>query len=248
MTYLSVVIPAYNEIKNFKNGVLSDVHKYFSNKNYTYEIIIVDDESSDGSPELIEKFCRNHNNFKFFKNPHMGKSGTVAKGVSLANGNYILFTDFDQATPISEWEKLIPYLEKGYDFVIGSREIEGSKREKEPWYRHVMGRGFNFGVRLLAVGGISDTQCGFKAFNSKVAKKLFQKLQVYKPKKISSAFTGAFDVELIFLARKFNYKIAEVPIVWKHVETDRVNPIKDSFLMAIDVIKIRIFNILGKYE
>jgi dolichyl-phosphate beta-glucosyltransferase len=245
---LSVVIPAYNEIQNFKAGALNEVATYIRDNKKNWEVIIVDDASTDGSTEKIEKFCSQFPNFKLIKNFHMGKSGTVAKGVEEAQGEYILFTDFDQATPISEFEKLLPYLKKGYEIVIGSREVAGSKREKEPWYRHLMGRGFNFGVKLLTVRGISDTQCGFKAFKSDAAKKLFKRLQVYKPKEISSAFTGAFDVEILFIGKKLGYKIAEVPIIWHHVKTDRVSPLKDSFLMAIDVIKIRINDLLGKYN
>ena len=134
-----------------------------------------------------------------------------------------------------------------WDYVIGSREVAGALREKEPLYRHLMGRGFNFGIRLLTVRGIADTQCGFKAFEAKAAKKLFKSLKVYRPTKINSAFTGAFDVELLFLARKFGYKIAEVPIYWKHMETDRVSPLRDSVLMALDVLKIRVYDLLGLY-
>ena len=111
-----------------------------------------------------------------------------------------------------------------------------------------MGKGFNFGVRLIAVSGISDTQCGFKAFDAQVAKQIFAKLQVYQPKQIAKAFTGAFDVEVLFLARKLGYKIAEVPIIWSHVQTDRVSPLKDSIKMAFDVVKIRLYDIFGKYK
>ena len=246
--YLSVVIPAYNEKTNFKNDVLKQTYQYLKNQPYTWEVLIVDDGSTDGSPELIEKYCNQTHGFKLIKNKHMGKSGTVAKGVEEAKGKYLLFTDFDQATPLSEWEKLEPYLKKGHHIVIGSREVEGSVRDKEPFHRHLMGRGFNFGVQLLTIRGIHDTQCGFKAFDTKVAKEVFQKLQVYKPREISAAFTGAFDVELLFIARKSGYKIAEVPIHWAHVETDRVSPIKDSILMAFDVIKIRLYHLLGKYQ
>ncbi len=246
--YLSVIIPAYNELNNFKNGSLNKVFNYLKRVDFEWEVIVVDDQSTDGSSELIENFCNKHKGFKFVSIPHMGKVGGVATGVKKAKGKYLLFTDFDQATPLSEWEKLEPYLKKNYHVVIGSREVTGSRRDKEPFYRHMMGRGFNFGVRLLTVRGIHDTQCGFKAFDTKLAKRLFQKLYVYKPKKITSAFTGAFDVEVLFIAKKMGYKLAEVPIHWSHVETDRVSPIKDSLLMAIDVVKIRFADMLGKYK
>jgi glycosyltransferase involved in cell wall biosynthesis len=248
MPYLSVIIPAYNEMPNFKNGVLGPVAKYLGSQNFTWEVIIVDDGSTDGSPDEIAKFCKNTPGFRLILNKHMGKAGTVTKGVEEARGEYILFTDFDQATPISEWGKLEPYLKSNYHIAIGSREIAGSVRDKEPFYRHLMGRGFNLGVKLLTVRGISDTQCGFKAFKTSVAKELFSKLQVYRPREIANAFTGAFDVEVLYIARKRGYKIAEVPIHWKHVETNRVSPLRDSILMAIDVIKIRLYDLLGRYR
>lgn len=246
--YLSIVIPAYNELENFKQGVLNEVWKYLKDKKYSWEVVIVDDGSDDGSVSLLKEFCQKRQGFTLIDNPHMGKAGTVATGVRRAQGKFILFTDFDQATPLSEFEKLKPYLENGYEVAIGSREVAGAKREKEPFYRHLMGRGFNFGVRLLTVRGIADTQCGFKAFKGQAAQKLFKKLQVYKPTKIKAAFTGAFDVELLYLAQKLGYRIAEVPIHWHHIDTTRVSPIKDSLLMAWDVIKIRLYDLLGRYD
>jgi len=245
--YLSIIIPAYNEKKNFQKGALTGMIKLLEEVDYTWEVLIVDDGSQDGSIELLEEFVKINKGFRLIKNKHMGKAGTVAKGVEEASGNYILFTDFDQATPISEFEKLKPYLESGYEVVIGSREVAGAKRDREPFYRHLMGKGFNFGVKLIAVRGFSDTQCGFKAFKAELAKKLFKKLQVYKPKEIVSAFTGAFDVEILFIAKKMKLKIAEVPIHWKHVETTRVSPLKDSLHMAWDVVKIRMNDLAGKY-
>lgn len=245
--YLSVIIPAYNELDNFRRGALEKVWQYLKKKAYGWEVVIVDDGSTDVSLKLIRKFCRSKPGFRLIENPHMGKAGTVATGVKAAQGKYILFADFDQATPMSEFEKLKPYLENGYEVAIGSREIAGAKREDEPFYRHLMGRGFNFGVRLLTVRGIADTQCGFKAFEGKVAKELFRKLQVYKPTREKAAFVGAFDVELLFIARKLGYRIAEVPVHWQHVATARINPLKDSVRMALDVIKIRLYHLLGRY-
>ncbi|EKE12932.1 MAG: glycosyl transferase family protein [uncultured bacterium] len=245
--YLSVIIPAYNELDNFRRGALDKVWEYLEGRSYLWEVIIVDDGSTDGSVKQISKFCQEKKGFKLMENPHMGKAGTVATGVKAAQGKYILFTDFDQATPLSEFEKLRPYLENGYEVAIGSREVAGARREDEPFYRHLMGRGFNFGVRLLTVRGIADTQCGFKAFEGKVAKELFSKLQVYKPTRERAAFVGAFDVELLFIARKLGYRIAEVPVHWQHVATTRINPVKDSIRMALDVIKIRLYFFLGRY-
>ncbi|OGD96405.1 hypothetical protein A3F02_01090, partial [Candidatus Curtissbacteria bacterium RIFCSPHIGHO2_12_FULL_38_9b] len=176
--YLSVVIPAYNEQPNFEKGTLSEVPKYLEKQKYTWEVLIVDDGSEDATASLAELFAIKHKNIRIIKNPHQGKAETVKTGVAEAKGQIILFTDFDQATPLYEIEKLIP-LFPDFDIVIGSRQLPGAKREKEPFYRHLMGLTFNLLVQLIAVRGIWDTQAGFKCFKSEVAKKLFGQLKVY---------------------------------------------------------------------
>ena len=170
--YLSVIIPAYNEEPNFKKGTIDDVSKYLEKQDYTYEILIVDDGSEDNTAKLADNFATKHKNVKSIKNPHQGKAETVKRGVSEAKGELILFTDFDQATPLSEIEKLLPFIPE-YDIVIGSRQLPGAKREKEPIHRHLMGLVFNLIVQIIAVRGIWDTQAGFKLFKAEVAKKLF---------------------------------------------------------------------------
>lgn len=245
--FITIIIPSYNEVENFQKGALSQVAAYLKKAKFSYEVLVVDDGSTDGSTKLIEKFMVQKPHWCLIKNPHQGKAGTVATGVKLAQGKNILFTDFDQSTPLSELEKLTPFLQKDYQIIIGSREIKGAKREKEPLHRHLMGKVFNLVVRLFAFGGIHDTQCGFKLFQTKVAKELFPQLKIYKPGKIKTAFTGAFDVELLYLAQKQGYKIAEVPVFWQHHQTNRVNPIKDSLKMFLDVLRIRLYDLLGKY-
>ena len=245
---LSVVIPAYNEKENLQKGTLDKVDKYLKKKAYQYEVIIVDDGSTDNSPPLLEQFVKEKKLWRLIKNPHLGKAQTVATGIASATGDIILFTDFDQATPISELEKLLPFIAKGYDIVIGSREVKGSKREKEPWYRHAMGRGFNLLVNLVTIRGIHDTQCGFKLFDVLVAKELFASLVVYRKKPEKAAFTGAFDVEVLFLAQKRDYRIAEVPVHWKHISTTRISPIRDSIRMFLDILRIRLSDLAGKYQ
>src|SRR4030042_2414216 len=247
-TFLSVIIPAYNEEPNFKKGTLDEVPKYLEKQNYTWEAIIVDDGSEDATAKLADGFAKKHKNIRVIKNPHQGKAETVKTGVLEAKGEQILFTDFDQATPISEVEKLLPHFPQ-HDIVIGSRQLPGAKREKEPFYRHLMGLVFNLIVQAIAVRGIWDTQAGFKCFKSQVAKELFHKLRVYgKGKKVQGALVTAFDVELLFIAKKYGYKIKEVPIIWHHVATSRVNPIKDSVRMFRDVIKVRLNDLRGVYK
>lgn len=246
--YLSIVIPAYNEEPNFGQGLIEEVPKYLQKQKYDYEIIIVDDGSEDKTADLAQEFAKKEDNIKVIKNPHQGKAETVKTGVENASGKLILFTDFDQATPISEVEKLLPLFPQ-YDIVIGSRQIPGAKREKEPFHRHLMGLVFNILVQIIAVRGIWDTQAGFKCFKGEIAKPLFKKLKVYgQGKKVKGALVTAFDVELLFIAKKHGSKIKEVPIIWHHVATTRVNPIKDSIRMLRDVIKIRLNDIRGVYN
>lgn len=246
--FLSIVVPAFNESVNFEKGSLQKMADYLNHFDIDHEVLIIDDGSTDETTKLVSDFIRNKRTWQLIKNPHQGKAATVAKGVSLAQGDCVLFSDFDQATPISEVEKLLPFLNKGYDIIIGSREVKGAKREKEPFYRHLMGKVFNLLVHIFIFGGIQDTQCGFKLFKTVVAKDLFSLLLVNKPRQIEYAFTGAFDVELLYLAQKRGYKIAEVPVEWRHYKTTRVNPIKDSWKMFIDILKIRFYDFLGKYE
>jgi dolichyl-phosphate beta-glucosyltransferase len=248
MTSLSVVIPAYNEADNCTQGVLDQVHKYLSAQKYPHEVIIVDDGSTDNTSQLVKKFIADKPAWQLIANPHQGKAQTVAAGINQAQYDAVLFTDFDQATPIAEVEKLLPFLKRGYDVVIGSREVEGSKRRGEPRYRHLMGRGFNFFVSLFAFGNIHDTQCGFKLFKTPVGQKLFSQLVVYGPNHETRAFTGAFDVEVLYLAHKRRFAIAEVPVFWTHVTTPRVSPIRDSIRMFLDLIRIRLTDLMGRYN
>lgn len=246
--FLSIVIPAYNEQDNFAAGALEKVARYLTRKKFSSEVIIVDDGSTDGSAANIQKFIAQKPHWRLIKNPHLGKAQTVATGILEATGQIVLFTDFDQATPLSEVEKLLPFIKKNYDIVIGSREVKGSKREKEPWYRHLMGRGFNFLVTLIALRGIHDTQCGFKLFKANVAQDIFSKLVVYSQKPEKTAFTGAFDVEVLYLAQKQKLRLAEVPVSWKHIKTSRINPLKDSLRMFLDLLRIRLTDVLGGYQ
>lgn len=249
--YLTIVIPSYNEEKNIKAGSLKKVSDYFSKQSYDWEVLVVDDGSSDGSSSLIEQFATAKPNFKLIRNPHKGKAFTVRTGVMQAKGQYVLFTDMDQATPPEEIEKLLPFLDRrGYDIAIGSREIMGAKREAEPFHRHLMGKGFNFIVQLIAISNIHDTQCGFKLFRSSIAKDLFKRMQVYRDinKEVKGPLVTAFDVELLFLAKKQRYKIAEVPVFWHHVTSQRVSPLKDSYRMFMDVLKIRLNDVQGVYD
>lgn len=234
---------------NLQKGVLDKVSHYLLKQKYSSEVIIVDDGSTDGSIEFIAKFVKENANFRLIKNRHTGKAGAVSAGMLNGRGKYLLFTDMDQATPIEEIEKLIPYFRKGYDIVIGSRN---SKREGAPWTRILMARGMML-LRTVIVGlhGIGDTQCGFKMFEREVSQKLFGKLfKLHHGFKevTGSNVTAGFDVELLYLAQKMGYKIKEVPVNWLYVETRRVNPLKDSLQGFLDLLRIKQNAVKGKYN
>ena len=245
---LSIVIPAYNELENLNAHKLEQIVDYLKQKKLDWEVIVVDDGSTDGSNFLIKQFVSQQSNWKFIQNQHQGKAAAIMSGIFTAKNPFTLFTDFDQATPISEVEKLLPFLTKDYQIVIGSREVKGSLRQKEPGYRHLMGKVFNLLVQLVTLRGIHDTQCGFKIFRTHTGQQLFKSLKVYQPRPEKHAFTGAFDVELLFIAYKRKIKIAEVPISWSHESTTRVNPIRDSIRMFFHVLQIRLTDILGGYQ
>lgn len=246
---VSVILPSYNEKSNIEDGVLERVYAYLEKTSWEWELLFADDGSSDGTLQLLEEFCTSHPRARVLALPHRGKGPTVLDALQAATGEVRLFTDFDQATPISEIEKLLPFIAKGYDVVIGSREVQGAQRKKEPFHRHLMGRGFNFFVRLFTIGGIADTQCGFKMFTKRAVEMLVPQVVVYAAKgEMRDAFTGAFDVELLYLAKKYGLKIAEVPVIWKYVKTTRVDPIKDSIRMFKDILRIRWADLTGKYR
>jgi len=246
--FLSVVIPAYNEETNIRLGSLEKVSRYLLHQSYAWEAILVDDGSTDKSPELLDAFAKANPGFTVLHNPHRGKAGTVISGMLKARGSIVLFSDLDQATPISELEKLLPWFDTGFDVVIGSRN---RRREGAPFSRVIMARGFMIlRAALLGLRGITDTQCGFKGFRRIVAKEIFSRLELYNSRAVvrGPMVTAGFDIEALFLAKKMGYKIKEVPVEWHYVETRRVSPIKDSWQGFIDMVKIRINAWRGKYR
>jgi glycosyltransferase involved in cell wall biosynthesis len=172
--YLSIILPSYNEIKNIKRQVLEEVYQFLQNYEKEWELILSDDGSTDGTVLALQEFAKKDQRIKVLLNQHKGKGPTVKAGMLQAQGNWRLFSDFDQSTPLREVRKLLKYTNQ-YEVIFGSREIVGAKREKEPFYRHLMGRGFNFVVQLLAVPGTQDSQCGFKLFSEQATLKLFNK-------------------------------------------------------------------------
>lgn len=242
---LSVVIPAYNEEQNLKRGVLDEVEKYLEGAKLDFEAIIVDDGSEDSTKSLVNKFINSKKNWKFLEVPHGGKAMAVMSGMVASAGEVVLFTDMDQATPIKEWDKFSHKFEEGYDIVIGSRH----GRKGAPILRKLAAWGFSI-LRGLILGlPFEDTQCGFKAFNKKSIEKIIPQIKhewgVVHFK--GGAVNAGFDVELLYLAKKYGFKIAEVEVEWRYVDTERVQVIKDALAAIYDMFRIRINDLRGKY-
>jgi len=205
-------------------------------------VVVVDDGSRDRTAALAEEFAVTHPYVKVQRNPHKGKAFTVRTGMLAASGSFVLFTDVDLAVPIQQADVLLAYLETGrHQVCFGSREGVGARRIGEPWHRHMMGRVFNGVVRILGVGDFQDTQCGFKSFQGEAGKRIFQRLKLYAddaPVLTKGAVT-AFDVEVLFVAKRLGYKLKEVPVEWHYGRESKVQPLSDSISMFLDVCRVR---------
>lgn len=243
--FLSVVIPAYNEEYNLRTGVLDSVYDYLSEQKYSWEILFVNDESTDSTLKLAQEFARKHPGFKVLNEPHKGKAGTVIAGILEAKGQIILFTDTDQATPIDQVEKVLLKFKQGYDVVIGSR----TGREGAPVIRKLMAWGFATLIKIILRLPFKDTQCGFKAFKSEAAKEIFSRLEIFKENKSAGAsVTAGFDLEILYIARKLKYKVTDVLVDWHHKEGTKVDPIKDSIEGFRGLLMVRLNALAGKYS
>ncbi len=247
--FLSVVIPAYNESSNIAAGALQTVADYLAQQPYAHEVIIVDDGSEDNTAALVEEFARTHPTFRMIRNPHRGKAFAVATGLRAARGEIVLFTDMDQATPIHETARLLPWFGQGYDVVIGSR---GTYRRNAPLWRRAMSRGQRW-LRTWVLGfkDITDTQCGFKAFRREVIAPILDRLYLYnfaRQGEVRGArVTAGFDVEVLFVAQRLGYKVKEVPVEWDYRHSRRVNLWRDSLRGVRELIDIRAAELRGAY-
>lgn len=212
--YLSVVIPAYNEAKRISQ-TLDDVSAYLSNQPWESEIIVVSDGSSDETSAIALSHQGKYKQIRCISyTPNRGKGYAVQKGMMSATGDLLLFMDADNATPIAEFTKLLPYVASGYDTVIGSLGVAGAKFDRRKlWIRMVAGRISNWIIQSMLLPGIQDTQRGFKLFTKESADRLFPMLRVSR---------WGFDIELLALARHFGFRIKEVPVLWSHVAQSKV--------------------------
>lgn len=252
MNSISIIIPCYNEENNLKKGVLDEVSDFLKNQKFKWEVIICNDESTDNSLKLIKGFVSKHKGFRVLDLPHGGKPSAVWGGIQEAKYSITLFTDMDQSTPLKELTKLLPFFNKGYDVVIGSR---GVSREGNSLTRKIMARGFLLGRRLVLLPKIIDTQCGFKAIKTDLAKKIFPNLQFFKDKSDKKGWrVSAFDVELLFMAQKWGYKIKEVEVDWKNEDLsttkgdDNTRFKKESKQMIQEIIRVIRNNLQGVYD
>jgi dolichyl-phosphate beta-glucosyltransferase len=246
---LSVVLSNYNEKENLERGVLEQMYSFLSKVNYAWEVIINDDGSTDGGDKIIEKFVQNHPGFRMIRGKHGGKAAGIWNGIQVAQGDIVLFTDMDQSTPLKEVDKLLPWFDKGFDVVYGSR---GKMRKNFPWYRQLTSWGFRIFRGMFLLKDVIDTQCGFKALRLPVAKHIFPKLSVITKKSEKKGWTvSAFDVEMLFLAEKFGSKLKEVDVVWKDEDTStgkRKNFINESWDMLKQILQVKLNDMSGKYD
>lgn len=242
---LSVVIPAYNEAVNFKAGVLDPVVAFLGRQKYLWEVILVDDGSTDDTYQLLGDFCRHHQRLRLLRIVHGGKAAAVTTGMLAARGRYVLFTDFDQSTPIDHVSDFLAAHRRGAEVVIGVR----TQTQNDTWVRRIRSWVFVTLVQIVALPGIRDSQCGFKSFSAPAAKAIFSRLVVGRPRgQVTGGYMGAFDVEALFLARKTGFEIHQVPVHWIKYVSDRLNIWHEPAQMLIDTVKVRLYDILGRYD
>ena len=228
---LSIVVPCYNEEERLPRTI-EQIERYLESTNAGYELILVDDGSSDGTRKVMDAAAARNRCVRLEALPsNRGKGRALAEGVAAATGSEILVTDADLSTPIEELTKLQAELDKGAGVAIASRALKGSRVEvSQPFYRVLMGKAFNLLVQAVLLPGIWDTQCGFKLFRADVAHKAFAELT-------TDGF--GYDPEVLYRAKKRGVKIAEVPVIWRNSAPTKVSPIKSSLDMFRHVLRIR---------
>jgi dolichyl-phosphate beta-glucosyltransferase len=235
--WLSVIVPAYNEERRLP-ATLEKLHAYLEDRPFSYDILVVDNGSTDRTADLVREHARRIPALRLLQASARGKGSAVRTGMLRSRGTYRFLCDADLSMPVEEFERFYPPLLEGTDIAIGSREAPGSRRYGEPAYRHFTGRVFSLAVEGLALRGFKDTQCGFKCFRGPVAEDLFSRQR----------FDGwAFDVEVLYLARRRGYRVREVPVSWYYKSDSRIRLFRDSLVMFTDLLRIRWFDLRGLY-
>ncbi len=251
---LSIIIPCWNEQKNLESGVLDEIQEYLSGKSFTWEVIIVDDGSTDGSLAFVESYVSGREGFFSLPIAHGGKPVAVWRGIQQARGDIVLFTDMDQSTPIEELDRLLPWYDEKYDVVIGSR---GTAREGASLVRKIGSFIFLNFRRLFLLRSISDTQCGFKSCRRAAALATFPYLQYFSQEKGAIGWkVTAYDVELLFLFVRAGYKVKEVVVDWRNrdlsqtkgQEGELARYLKESIEMVREIQRVKLNQLRGVYD
>ncbi len=251
---ISVIIPCYNEQRNLEHGVLDEVYEYLVQQDYAWEVVIVNDGSTDDSKSLIAQFVQGKENFFLYDIPHGGKPAGVWEGIQKARGEIVLFTDMDQSTPISELGKLLPWYEQGFDVVIGSR---GMAREGFSLFRKAGSVAFRALRSVFLLRSIRDTQCGFKSCRRPVALRAFPRLQYFQQQEKPNGWkVSAFDVELLYLMEKAGFNIQEVVVEWSNRDRSDTKSqtgalaqyVHESVDMAKEVARVKVNQLKGLYD
>lgn len=236
--FLSIVIPAHNEEIRLPRS-LGQIFTFLKKQSYSSEIIVVENGSSDRTLELAQEFASTHPGLIVIHEDKKGKGNAVQRGMLAARGAYRFICDADLSMPIEEVEKFLPPALHDYDLAIASREARGSIRYNEPTYRHWGGRAINLVIRALILPGLKDTQCGFKCFRGEIADKLFRQ----------QTLTGwSFDIELLYIARRKQMQVKEIPIQWYYGTDSKVNAVRDALRMIGDIFRIHINAWRGRYD
>ena len=233
---LSVVVPAFNEAARIFRTI-NDIREELDRLGGDGELIVVDDGSVDETAAIVADVVRSDARVKLVRAAHAGKGATVRRGMLEARGTWRFLADADLSMPISELKRFLDAAAQGVDVIVGSREAEGARRVGEPWTRHVIGRVFNWAVKLLVLRGIDDTQCGFKLFSARAAQLLFPLQQL-------DGF--GFDVELLFLARRAGLAVREIPITWVYGRGSKVNVVS-GVRGFLDLLAVRWHQLRGAY-
>ena len=231
--FLSIIIPAFNEEQRLPN-TLEQVLAFLQAQSYQSEILVIENASQDKTFQIAEQFAAQHHSEQLpilvLREAVQGKGAAVKRGIFTARGEYRFMCDADLSMPVTEINRFIPPNLEQFEISIASREAPGAVRHNEPTYRHLVGRVFNTLIRLLALPGLNDTQCGFKCFKASIAEELFNEMTI----------TGwSFDVEILYLAQQRSYRIVEIPIPWYYNPDSHISVVKDSMQMALDIFKIR---------
>ena len=236
----SIIIPAYNESDRIAS-TLERVLRYAGEQHWSAEIIVVDDGSRDTTTDIVRQHMQRNAAVRLLQNPgNRGKGYSVRNGMLHANGEVLLFSDADLSSPIEEANKLFAAIESGAEVAIGSRWLQSElQTRRQPMHRQLFGRVFNLLLRIVLGLSFKDTQCGFKAFSRRSAEVLFRLQQIER---------WGFDPELLFLARRLGFKVAEVPVAWAHREGTRLSPLRDGMRMFGEMLRIRWNAWTGKYN